>query len=1213
MEFHISRQSRDRYEFDQSLFSLSGNVIFANLRAARTFAQKINQRRDVIRHPERAVRAGELNAMGLIDEILHLVVAIYRQERAPQSLALALDWLKQTVGRRKVERALVDFATDFPPLAVYRGELSLAEYLVGDTDGVPNQEVLLEEMLLLWLENKNPAFSPFQELFDDTRLAAESAYAPVMAELHRFFEHQPPFGPQEQNLVDLLRSPAIAVPHSLSGQIEYIRTNWADLLGRYLSSLLGRLLTSLDLIREEEMQRGMGGGGPIPVPVYDAAAMAFEAENFSPDREWMPRLVLLAKNTYVWLAQLSQEYGREIKRLDQIPDEELRKLAGWGFTGLWLIGLWERSRASARIKQIMGNAEAIASAYSLYDYSIAGDLGGEEAYRALREKAWRVGIRLASDMVPNHMGIDSPWVVEHPDWFLSLDYSPFPSYSFNSENLSGDDRAVIQIEDHYYSRSDAAVVFRHIDRRDGHERFIYHGNDGTSMPWNDTAQLNYFKPEVREAVIQTILSVARRFPIIRFDAAMTLAKLHFQRLWFPTPGTGGAIPSRADFSMSKEQFDQIMPVEFWREVVDRVAQEAPDTLLLAEAFWLMESYFVRTLGMHRVYNSAFMNILRNEENGKYRLIMKNTLEFDPEILKRYVNFMNNPDERTAVDQFGKGDKYFGICTLLATMPGLPMIGHGQIEGYSEKYGMEFKRAYWDERPDPYLIERHQREIFPLLHRRALFAGVDNFLLYDFFTTIGGVNEDVYVYSNGLGSERGLVVYHNKFADTEGWVRMSAAFSLKGPDGERSLTQRSLGEGLNLQGGPGRYCIYRDLTSGLEYIRASQEIVEKGLFLSLHAYEYHAFVDIHEVADDEWSSYGKLNAYLAGRGVPSVQSALQELQLQPVLDPLRGILNSGYLRYLLDARLREPAAALPPDLLDEGEEKLSHLLDGIEYMTGAGGDGAGMARSRLLQALRPGLRLALSLPTLAERYPLPGASRYCRAVEYLRAGLPEQESGGWLALFAWLFLHDLGRLAGDEDAEATTSAWIDEWMIGRLLSEAARELGIPEERIHELPGLLKLLVSQQHWYDRLSPRPAAPKPAAEKAAPRQAAPAPVEGTALPTPGAAAPAQALPGTAAETHAVVQSALATVLEAWLSDEEIQRYLKINRYEDVLWFDKDRFETFVWWMAALAVFDGAASPRAGAALLVERMLLVIDIAGKLLKAEEKSGYQIEKLLKAV
>jgi hypothetical protein len=79
-----------------------------------------------------------------------------------------------------------------------------------------------------------------------------------------------------------------------------------------------------------------------------------------------------------------------------------------------------------------------------------------------------------------------------------------------------------------------------------------------------------------------------------FDAAMTLAKKHYQRLWFPEPGSGGDIASRAEHGISKEQFDAAIPVEFWREVVDRVAQEVPDTLLLAEAFWLMEGYFVRT-------------------------------------------------------------------------------------------------------------------------------------------------------------------------------------------------------------------------------------------------------------------------------------------------------------------------------------------------------------------------------------------------------------------------------------------------------------------------------------------------------------------------------------------------------------------------------------------------------------------------------------------
>jgi hypothetical protein len=288
------------------------------------------------------------------------------------------------------------------------------------------------------------------------------------------------------------------------------------------------------------------------------------------------------------------------------------------------------------------------------------------------------------------------------------------------------------------------------------------------MPWNDTAQLNYLNSEVRQAVIETILSVARKFPIIRFDAAMTLAKRHYQRLWFPEPGSGGDIPSRSDFGLSKAAFDQAFPQEFWREVVDRVAAEVPDTLLLAEAFWLMEGYFVRTLGMHRVYNSAFMNMLRDEKNQEYRLVMKNTLEFDPEILKRYVNFMNNPDERTAVDQFGKGDKYFGICMVMATLPGLPMFGHGQIEGFTEKYGMEYRRAYWDEQPDSYLVERHNREIFPCCVV-VTFSPARFFALCDFYLP-SHVNEDVYAYSNQRGDERGLR-FNNRFADTPGWVRL----------------------------------------------------------------------------------------------------------------------------------------------------------------------------------------------------------------------------------------------------------------------------------------------------------------------------------------------------------------------------------------------------------------------------------------------------------
>jgi len=888
MEFHIARKARDRYQFDASLFSISGNVILANFHATRVFAQSINQQRDLVTFPEQAVKAGQLNAMGLIDEILHYVVGLYREQKNAEAMREALDWLEERLGRDVVDSALRKFVVEFPPVAVYRRQVDPDAYLTGETAGVPNRQILVEELLMLWLDNTNPASSPFSELFDDAILVKETSYLRIVHNLRQFLDTQPKFGPEGQNLVDMLRSPAVAVPLSLSGQLHYIQEKWGPLLGGYLERLLG----SLDLLKEEEKVT-FAGPGPAQVLEFAGAGSEAESERYSADRDWMPRLVMLAKSTYVWLDQLAKKYQREIVRLDQIPDEELDALARWGFDALWLIGLWERSRASQSMKRLMGNPEAVASAYSLFDYQIAADLGGEEAYQNLRQRASKRGIRLASDMVPNHMGIDSRWVIEHPDWFIGLDTSPFPSYTFNGPDLSSDGRVGIFLEDHYYNRTDAAVVFKRLDRWTGSEKYIYHGNDGTTMPWNDTAQLDYLNPAVREAVIQTILHVARKFPIIRFDAAMTLAKKHVQRLWFPEPGAGGAIASRAEHGLTKAQFDAAMPIEFWREVVDRVAQEVPDTLLLAEAFWMMEGYFVRTLGMHRVYNSAFMNMLKTEDNAKYRSSIKNVLEFDPQILKRFVNFMNNPDEETAVAQFGNDDKYFGVCTLMVTLPGLPMFGHGQVEGYTEKYGMEYRRAYWNEQPDANLIRRHEREIFPLLHRRHIFAEVQNFLLYDFFTPEGHVNENVFAYSNRAGdpltgtAERGLVLFNNKFAGARGWIRTSAVYAVKAGHGdsgegtgEHTLVQKTLGDGLGLRSDGHYYCIFRDYVTGLDYIRNCHELHDQGLYVELGAFKYQVCLDFREVKDDEAHHYAQLAGYLGGRGTPNIEEALREMLRQP---------------------------------------------------------------------------------------------------------------------------------------------------------------------------------------------------------------------------------------------------------------------------------------------------------------------------------------------
>jgi hypothetical protein len=483
---------------------------------------------------------------------------------------------------------------------------------------------------------------------------------------------------------------------------------------------------------------------------------------------------------------------------------------------------------------------------------------------------------------------------------------PYPSYSFNGPDLSQDGRVEIKIEDHYFEQSDAAVVFRRRDRASGETRYIYHGNDGTSFPWNDTAQLDYLNPVVREQVIQTILHVARLFPVIRFDAAMTLAKRHFHRLWFPGPGSSGAIPSRAEYGMSQEEFNRAMPHEFWREVVDRVATEVPGTLLLAEAFWLMEGYFVRTLGMHRVYNSAFMVMLRDEDNAKYRSVIKNTLEFDPDILKRYVNFMSNPDERTAIDQFGKGDKSFGVAAMMATLPGLPMFGHGQIEGFTEKYGMEYRWPRYDESPDPWMVERHEREIAPLLKRRWLFAESGNFRLYDFFCENGSVDENIFAYSNRSGGERALVVFNNRYGETRGTIDTCAAYADKGAG---QLRQQRLLEGLDLSGDSAVTLAWRDSLTGLEYLRRASDLAEHGLTLELDAYQCHVFLDWRELYSTAARPWDRLSDQLNGRGVANLEDELVNLELRPVHDALRRLLAPELVR--LFAGLSEETRTLAP--------------------------------------------------------------------------------------------------------------------------------------------------------------------------------------------------------------------------------------------------------------------------------------------------------------
>ncbi len=949
-EFHVAKNFRLKYQLDKALFSINGDLIIANFRQARELSNKINEKRKSEGNADQQITPGLINAVGLIHEIFHFLIRWYEEKENPGVIKRTLLSLTQHLDEKELDKVFLEYIEEFPPLNVHLGKITSADYLSGSTNNKSNKETILEELILLQLENINPAGKLLKELYDDKKLSEKTKYFELIKETENYLATEKTFGPENLPLVQFLKKPIITNPHNLEGQLDYILTNYS----LYVYDVFHkRILSGKDLIQEDIklfIQHGGGEKGTPPVPQFNelkdyyeylksklksgaeltADESAFyhsEYEKFTLDIDWMPKVVMIAKNTYVWLDQLSKKYRRHIYRLDQIPNEELDQLASWNFTALWFIGIWERSSASKKIKHITGNIDAISSAYSLYDYVISSELGGEEAFENLKHRAWQRGIRVASDMVPNHTGIYSKWVVEKPDYFIQTNYPPFPNYSFTGPNLSDDDRVEVRIEDKYYSQQDAAVVFQRKDKYTGDIRYFYHGNDGTHMPWNDTSQLNLLIPEVRESLIQTIMHVARKFPIIRFDAAMTLAKKHYQRLWFPVPGTGGAIPSRSDYAMSHQDFDNAIPKEFWRELVDRINNEMPNTLLLAEAFWLMEGYFVRTLGMHRVYNSAFMHMLMKEENDKYHELIKNTLDFNPEILKRYVNFMSNPDEETAVNQFGKGDKYFGIAMLMVTLPGLPMFGHGQIEGFSEKYGMEYKRAYYDESVDEYLVHRHEHEIFPLTKKRYLFAEVANFEFFELYDDFGNVNPNIFAFSNKSGYEKVLVIYNNAYQECKGVINYSVPKSVTANDGTKHLAKTKLGDTLQFKYDHKIFYICRDHKTNLEHLFLGKDILDHGFYLHLQGYEYKIFWDFREVYDST-GIYEKLYHWLQGRGVQSVSNAVKEHTLIPVHSAFEELFNEKTLQKIISFYFNESDRKKTVKILDEFLSKTKNLINEI---------------------------------------------------------------------------------------------------------------------------------------------------------------------------------------------------------------------------------------------------------------------------------------------
>jgi hypothetical protein len=94
----------------------------------------------------------------------------------PQVMTSALEWFGAQVGTDNLDKMLLMFVEQFPGQERDARRETPAQWLAGETAGMPHRAAALEELLLLWSANRNEAFKPFEELFEDRPLAEKTVY-----------------------------------------------------------------------------------------------------------------------------------------------------------------------------------------------------------------------------------------------------------------------------------------------------------------------------------------------------------------------------------------------------------------------------------------------------------------------------------------------------------------------------------------------------------------------------------------------------------------------------------------------------------------------------------------------------------------------------------------------------------------------------------------------------------------------------------------------------------------------------------------------------------------------------------------------------------------------------------------------------------------------------------------------------------------------------
>jgi hypothetical protein len=367
-------------------------------------------------------------------------------------------------------------------------------------------------------------------------------------------------------------------------------------------------------------------------------------------------------NTRVWLTELSRSLRRPAQ-LDDIPDAELERLSSMGFDWVWFLSVWRTGEAGRKVsrenqgwreefKQTLPdlNEDDIeGSGFAITGYEVYPAIGGNAALARLRQRLAKRGLKLMLDFVPNHMGLDHPWVRDHPEYFVAG----------TQDLLSREPQNYVRVK-----RKKVNLI-------------LAYGRDPYFPGWPDTLQLDYSNPQLQEAMINELLKISGQCDGLRCDMAMLVLPEVFERTWGQRPEP------------------------FWPRATKQVRDEHPDFCFMAEVYWDLE-WTLQQQGFDYTYDKRIYDRLCESHARPVR----EHLHAAPDYQVKLARFVENHDEPRACASFDPL-MHRAAAVVTYSIPGLRFFHQGQFEGRKIRISPHLVRAP-EETPDREIEEFYGR-------------------------------------------------------------------------------------------------------------------------------------------------------------------------------------------------------------------------------------------------------------------------------------------------------------------------------------------------------------------------------------------------------------------------------------------------------------------------------------------------------------------------